>query len=122
MYGRPHFYRLGDSQKQYAHLQLRLQAPVGHGSLPARDTIRAKWGRALFTLGQARMPYHKTPLAEHIIRTMSHALPAEAAQVLDGLLDPAHFETTMAGINLVHQLWRPGAIRVAQAILSSQFD
>lgn len=92
------FYRIGVSQKQYAHLQLSLQAPAGHGSLPARDTVMAKLGRALFTLDQARMPYHKTPLAEHIIRTMSQVLPAEPAKVLDGLLDPARFESALAAI------------------------
>jgi acetylornithine deacetylase/succinyl-diaminopimelate desuccinylase-like protein len=36
------FYRIGVSQKQYAHLRLRLQAPSGHGSLPARDTVITK--------------------------------------------------------------------------------
>jgi acetylornithine deacetylase/succinyl-diaminopimelate desuccinylase-like protein len=92
------FYRIGVSQKQYAHLRLRMQAPGGHGSLPARDTIMAKLGRALIKLDQARMPYHKTPLAERIINLMSQALPEEAGKTLIGLLDPESFEDSLAAI------------------------
>lgn len=51
------FYCIGISQKQYARLRLRLQAPSGHGSFPARDTVMAKLGYALIKLDQAKMPY-----------------------------------------------------------------
>lgn len=92
------FYRIGVSQKQYAHLRLRLQAPGGHGSLPARNTVMAKLGRALLKLDQASMPYHKTPLAEHIIQQMEHVLPPQAQKVLAGLLAPEQFEEALAAI------------------------
>jgi acetylornithine deacetylase/succinyl-diaminopimelate desuccinylase-like protein len=92
------FYRIGVSQKQYAHLRLRLQAPGGHGSLPARDTVMAKLGQALIKLDQADMPYHKVPLVEHIIQTMRQALPEEAGAILEGLLDPERFEASLAAI------------------------
>ena len=92
------FYRIGVSQKQYAHLRLRFRAPSGHGSLPVKDTVMAKLGQALYRLDQASMPYHKTPLAEHIVQTMSEALPDEARQTLQGLLDPARFEASLAAM------------------------
>jgi len=92
------FYRIGVSQKQYAHLRLRVQAPGGHGSLPARDTVMAKLGQALFKLDQARMPYHKTPLAERVIQSMSQSLPEDAGEILRGLLDPESFEDSLAAI------------------------
>jgi acetylornithine deacetylase/succinyl-diaminopimelate desuccinylase-like protein len=92
------FYRIGVSQKQYAHLRLRLQAPSGHGSLPARDTVMAKLGRALVQLDQASMPYHKTHLAERIIQAMRQVLPQEAREILAGLLDAERFEASLAAI------------------------
>jgi acetylornithine deacetylase/succinyl-diaminopimelate desuccinylase-like protein len=92
------FYRIGVSQKQYAHLRLRLQAPSGHGSLPARDTVMARLGRILVQLDQASMPYHKTRLVEHIIQSMRQVLPEEARDILAGLLDPDRFEASLAAI------------------------
>ena len=92
------FYRIGVSQKQYAHLRLRLQAPGGHGSLPARNTVMAKLGQALLKLDQMSMPYHKTPVAENTIRLMCEVLPAEDKQILEGLLDPETFEASLADI------------------------
>jgi acetylornithine deacetylase/succinyl-diaminopimelate desuccinylase-like protein len=92
------FYRIGVSQKQYAHLRLRLQAPGGHGSLPARGTVMAKLGQVLLKLDQAGLSYHKTPLVEHIIRSMGKVLPEEAGEILGGLLDPKRFEASLAAI------------------------
>lgn len=92
------FYRIGVSQKQYAHIRLHFQAPSGHGSLPARDTVMAKLGEALVRLDKASMPYHKTPLAEHIIRLMCKALPDESVNTLNMLLDPNQFEDGLAAI------------------------
>lgn len=92
------FYRIGVSQKQYAHIRLRFQAPSGHGSLPARDTVMAKLGAALVKLDQASMPYHKTSLVEHIIQSMCKVLPDEPRKLLNGLLDPEQFEAALAAI------------------------
>jgi acetylornithine deacetylase/succinyl-diaminopimelate desuccinylase-like protein len=92
------FYRIGVSQKQYAHIRLRLQASSGHGSLPARNTVMSKLGAALVKLDQASMPYHKTPLAEHIIQLMCNVLPADSSKILKGLLDPDQFEAALAAI------------------------
>jgi acetylornithine deacetylase/succinyl-diaminopimelate desuccinylase-like protein len=92
------FYRIGVSQKQYAHLRLEFRAPSGHGSLPARDTVMAKLGAALLKLDQASMPYHKTLLAEHIIQLMCKELPDEPSKILNDLLDPQKFEAALAAI------------------------
>jgi len=92
------FYRIGVSQKQYAHIRLNFQAPSGHGSLPARDTVMAKLGAALVKLDQASMPYHKTPLAEHIIQSMCKELPDEPSKTLNDLLDPETFEAALETI------------------------
>jgi acetylornithine deacetylase/succinyl-diaminopimelate desuccinylase-like protein len=50
------------------------------------------------------MPYHKTPLVEHIIQLMCEALPDESMKILEGLLDPKTFEDSLAAIG-------PGAER-----------
>jgi len=92
------FYRIGVSQKQYAHLRLRLQAPGGHGSLPAKNTVMAKLGQALVKLDRASLPYHKTPLVEHIIEAMGKVLPQEAGDILEGLLDEDRYEASLAAI------------------------
>ena len=92
------FYRIGVSQKQYAHLQLRLHAPGGHGSLPARNTVLAKLGQALVKLDQAAMPYHKTPLVEHIISLMADNVSPPDQEILRGLLDPETFAGSLAAI------------------------
>jgi acetylornithine deacetylase/succinyl-diaminopimelate desuccinylase-like protein len=92
------FYRIGVSQKQYAHLQLRLLGPGGHGSLPARDNVMANLGEALLKLDRASMPYYKTPLVENIIGSMSKMLSEEDQEILEGLLNPELFETSLAAI------------------------
>lgn len=92
------FYRVGVSQKQYAHLRLRFQAPGGHGSLPAQHTVMAKLGQALVKLDQATMPYHQTPLVKQIIQAMSQVVSPEAKQILADLLDPERFEASLAAI------------------------
>jgi acetylornithine deacetylase/succinyl-diaminopimelate desuccinylase-like protein len=92
------FYRIGVSQKQYAHIRLRFQAPSGHGSLPARGTVMAKLGSALVKLDQASMPYHKTPLVEHIIHLMCKVLPDDSTKILNGLLEPEQFEESLQTI------------------------
>jgi acetylornithine deacetylase/succinyl-diaminopimelate desuccinylase-like protein len=92
------FYRIGVSQKQYAHILLRLRGPGGHGSLPAHRTVMGPLGAALEQLDNSRMPYHKTGLAERIINTMCRELPLPAQEILQGLLEPETFETTLAKI------------------------
>jgi acetylornithine deacetylase/succinyl-diaminopimelate desuccinylase-like protein len=52
----------------------------------------------LVKLDQANMPYHKTPLAEHIIQLMCKALPVDSSDILKGLLDPEQFEAALAAI------------------------
>ncbi|MGD8753060.1 MAG: M20/M25/M40 family metallo-hydrolase [Anaerolineales bacterium] len=92
------FYRIGVSQKQYAHLRLRINAPGGHGSLPASGTVMFKLGQALTKLDQAKMLYHKTPLVEHIIQSMMAVLPREWRIVLEGLLAPETIEDSLRAI------------------------
>jgi acetylornithine deacetylase/succinyl-diaminopimelate desuccinylase-like protein len=50
------------------------------------------------------MPYHKTPLVEHIIQLMCKVLPDESSKILKRLLDPNLFEASLADIG-------PGAER-----------
>lgn len=92
------FYRIGVSQKQYAHIQLRFQAASGHGSLPIKDTVMAKLGQALFRLDQFSLPHHKTPIAEKTIHSMMDVLPEEHSKILAGLLDPETFEASLDAI------------------------
>lgn len=92
------FYRIGVSQKQYAHLRLRVRDAGGHGSLPVKDTVMGRLGEALLKLDQASMPYHKTPLAEEIVHKMGRVLPPEPRAILNGLLDPVQFEASLAQI------------------------
>lgn len=92
------FYRVGVSQKQYAHLRLQFRAAGGHGSLPARHTVMTKLGQALVKLDQATMPYHQTPLVENIIRDMIQVVSPENQEILAGLLDPERFETSLAAL------------------------
>ncbi|MGD8553155.1 MAG: M20/M25/M40 family metallo-hydrolase [Anaerolineales bacterium] len=92
------FYRIGVSQKQYAHIQLRLTAPGGHGSLPTGETIMTKLGKALHTLDAAKMPYYKTELAEEIIRTICGQVPPAAQDTLLALLEPDTFEAALVDL------------------------
>ena len=92
------FYRIGVSQKQYARVRLTFRAAGGHGSLPINDTVMGKLGAALVKLDRHKMPYHKTPLAERIIRTMVPHLGSDTAQTLEWLLAPAMFDNALANI------------------------
>lgn len=92
------FYRIGVSQKQYAHVFLRFRGPGGHGSLPAYDTVMNQLGEALQLLDQAKMPYYKTELAERIVNTMCRELPIHAQDTLQGLLEPGSFEAALASL------------------------
>lgn len=92
------FYRIGVSQKQYAHLRLRFQAPSGHGSLPVKGTVMHNLGQALVTLDQMNLPYHKIPLVEQIIQSMGEVLAEDAREILEGLLDPESFDASLEAI------------------------
>lgn len=94
------FYRIGVSQKQYARIRLTFRKAGGHGSLPISDTVMGKLGAALAKLDRHKMPYHKTPLAERIIRTMMPHLERDKARVLEGLLAPETFEDALAHIKI----------------------
>jgi acetylornithine deacetylase/succinyl-diaminopimelate desuccinylase-like protein len=58
----------------------------------------AKLGQALVKLDQFSLPYHKTPVVEHIIQSMCKVLPEGAREILEGLLDPERFEASLAAI------------------------
>jgi acetylornithine deacetylase/succinyl-diaminopimelate desuccinylase-like protein len=92
------FYRIGVSQKQYAHLRLRFTAPGGHGSLPTSATVMTELGKALQTLDSAKMPYHKTELAEKIIGAICRKVPAGTQDTLQALLNPKTFETALVSL------------------------
>lgn len=92
------FYRIGVSQKQYAHLRLKAQAPGGHGSLPVHGTVMAKLGEALVRLDRATLPYHKTAIAERIVHAMCGVVSKETQEILEGLLDAQRFEASLAAI------------------------
>ena len=92
------FYRIGVSQKQYARIRLTFRAAGGHGSLPAGETVMGVLGTALAKLDAYKMPYHKTPLAEQIVHTLSQNLDGDIAQALLDLLDPATFDDALTRI------------------------
>lgn len=92
------FYRIGVSQKQYAHIQLRFKGPGGHGSLPAAETVMTRLGHALEILDGAKMPYHKTDLAEQIVRAICRTIPADSQDALQALLEPQTFEAGLASL------------------------
>lgn len=92
------FYRIGVSQKQYARIRLTFRAAGGHGSLPVSDTVMGRLGAALVKLDRHRMPYHRTPLAERIIRLMLPHLEGRTKQALQALLDPKTFESGLAAL------------------------
>lgn len=92
------FYRIGVSQKQYAHIQLRFRGSGGHGSLPSDRTVMSQLGQALQSLDQAKMPYHQTELSERIINAMGRDLPTHAQDILQALLDPTTFESALQNL------------------------
>lgn len=92
------FYRIGVSQKQYVHLHLNIRGRSGHGSLPARNTVMLKLGKALKALDQTPLRYQKPPIAEHVINTMCEVLPEDKKKVLSGLLDPERFDSALSAI------------------------
>lgn len=88
------FYRIGVSQKQYAHLRLRMSGGGGHGSSLAPNTVAGKLGRALIALDQARLPYHRTRVAERIVEAIAAAVP-DKETILGELLQPDEFEEAL---------------------------
>ena len=92
------FYRIGVSQKQYARIRLTFRAAGGHGSLPAGETVMGALGTALAKLDSHKMPYHKTPLAEQIVHTLSKHLDGDIAQALIDLLSPSTFDDALTRI------------------------
>jgi acetylornithine deacetylase/succinyl-diaminopimelate desuccinylase-like protein len=92
------FYRIGVSQKQYARIRLTFRAAGGHGSLPVNETVMGLLGTALAKLDAHKMPYHKTPLAERIVRLLCQHLDGDIAQAFDALLDPLTFDNALTQI------------------------
>lgn len=88
------FYRIGVSQKHYAHLRIRLRGGGGHGSGLITDTVVGALGRVLATLDEIVFPHHRTPVVERIVHAIAAAVP-EKAETLRGLLDPDQFEAAL---------------------------
>ncbi|MEX1037798.1 MAG: M20/M25/M40 family metallo-hydrolase, partial [Acidimicrobiia bacterium] len=96
LFGRK-FYRIGVSQKQYAHLRLRLKGRSGHGSSLATDTVVGQLGRVLAELDRMRFPYRETPVVERIIDAIAAAVP-EKDQTLRSLLNADQFDGALADL------------------------
>lgn len=92
------FYRIGVSQKQYAHLRLRVLGRGGHGSRPAYDTVVGTLGRVLARLDGARLPHHSSRVVEAVIDSIADAVAEPTASHLRRLTDPATFEEALGAL------------------------
>jgi acetylornithine deacetylase/succinyl-diaminopimelate desuccinylase-like protein len=87
-------YAIGVSQKQYAHLRLRLDGGGGHGSALTTKTVMGRLGQLLLDLDRIHLPYHKTPVVERVVEEIAMAVP-EKEQALTRLLDRSQFEDAL---------------------------
>lgn len=90
------FYRIGVSQKQYAHLRVRLKGSGGHGSQPATGTVMGHLGAFLHRLDVGRLPYHLSAISQQVIESIAAAVPPRSAAVMRRLLDEETFEQAVA--------------------------
>jgi acetylornithine deacetylase/succinyl-diaminopimelate desuccinylase-like protein len=82
------FYPIQVAEKQVCWTRATVRGPAGHGSLPMRGGATARLARALRTLDRRRLPVHVTDVPRQMLEAISAELPAPAAAVIRGLLNP----------------------------------
>jgi acetylornithine deacetylase/succinyl-diaminopimelate desuccinylase-like protein len=82
------FYPIQVAEKQLCWTRATVRGPAGHGSLPMRGGAMATLGSVLRTLDRRRLPVHVTDVPRRMLETISSELPAPAAAVIRGLLNP----------------------------------
>jgi acetylornithine deacetylase/succinyl-diaminopimelate desuccinylase-like protein len=86
--GNKKFYPIQVAEKQFCWMKIILRGPGGHGSLPVPGGAMVKLARLLQSLDKHQLPVHITPVAHHMIETMTKALPLPSSLILRRLLNP----------------------------------
>ncbi|HEX2103468.1 MAG TPA: M20/M25/M40 family metallo-hydrolase [Solirubrobacteraceae bacterium] len=82
------FYPIQVAEKQLCWMRATVRGPAGHGSLPMRGGAVARLARLLRTLDRRRLPVHVTHVPRRMLEGIAAELPAPAAPVIRGLLNP----------------------------------
>jgi acetylornithine deacetylase/succinyl-diaminopimelate desuccinylase-like protein len=82
------FYPIQVAEKQVCWTRATVRGPAGHGSLPLRGGATARLAAVLRTLDRRRLPVHVTDVPRRMLEAISAELPAPAAAVIRGLLNP----------------------------------
>jgi acetylornithine deacetylase/succinyl-diaminopimelate desuccinylase-like protein len=82
------FYPIQVAEKQVCWMRATVRGPAGHGSLPVRGGAVAGLARLLRTLDRRRLPVHVTHVPRRMLETIAAEVPAPAAAVIRGLLNP----------------------------------
>lgn len=101
------FYPIQVAEKQFCWMNATLRGPGGHGSIPVRGGTMAKLARLLQSLDKHRLPVHITPVARHMIETMTSVLPFPSSLVLRQLLNPRLTDRVLKLLGTKGQLFAP---------------
>jgi acetylornithine deacetylase/succinyl-diaminopimelate desuccinylase-like protein len=61
-------YPIGTAERGLVWMKLRMKGPPGHGSLPRKDNVLGKLGRAVAKLVETRLPQHRTAIVDRYVR------------------------------------------------------
>jgi acetylornithine deacetylase/succinyl-diaminopimelate desuccinylase-like protein len=89
------YYSVAVAEKQVCWMKTRFTGPGGHASQPMRGGAMAKLGHLLTTLNANRLPVHVLPVMETMINALCEIVPAEQAEILAKLLDPAQTDAVL---------------------------
>ena len=82
------FYLVQAGEKGICQFKVRARGTPGHGSTPHQDNAVVKLARAVVRLGNARLPYRRTRIAEAFIQGVANHLEGLPQRLVRGVLHP----------------------------------
>ncbi|MEW6723320.1 MAG: M20/M25/M40 family metallo-hydrolase [Bacillota bacterium] len=90
------YYTYQTGEKNTAWFQMTARGTAGHASVPIPDNSVVKLAQAITKLGAAKLPIHITDTVRAFVNGLAEAQPADRAQLLRAILDPARTEQVLS--------------------------
>jgi acetylornithine deacetylase/succinyl-diaminopimelate desuccinylase-like protein len=96
--GGQRYYTVSTAEKGTARFRLRARGRPGHGSQPHDDNAVLKLAALLVKLQHARLPVHLTSTVRAYVEGIASAQPADVADQLRAVLDPARTDEAITAL------------------------
>lgn len=86
--GGQRFYPIMVAEKQGCRVELTIEGPGGHGSMPLRGGAMAKLSRVLWRLDRHHLPVHIIPTVRQMLTTVADSTSFPVSTIMRQLLNP----------------------------------